>query len=53
MKTIIDKNTGLVLYCAETFYLKENETAIDELPTQAPEDETKSIYWENDKFIIK
>jgi len=25
MKTIIDKNTGLVLYCAEKFDLKENE----------------------------
>lgn len=55
MKTIIHKNTGLVHYCAESFDLKDDEIAIDALPTEPCEDETKAMYWDftNEKFIIK
>lgn len=45
MKTIIDKNTGLVLYCAEIFDLKNSEIAIDEIPTEPCLDDEKAIYW--------
>jgi hypothetical protein len=55
MKTIIDNNKGLVLYCAETFDLKNGELAIDEMPTEPCLDEDKAIYWNfnENKFEIK
>lgn len=55
MKTIIEKNTGLVLYCAEEFDLKSDEIAIDETPTEPCLDEDKAIYWNfnENKFEIK
>jgi len=55
MKTIIDKKTGFVIYCAETFELNDNEIAVDELPTLEYDQETQNIYWDfkTKQFYIK
>ena len=45
MNTIINKDSGLVLYCAETFDLKENEVAIDNLPALEYNSEIESLYY--------
>lgn len=37
MKTIIDKNTGQVLYCRDDDPTEENEIAIDEFLTEVME----------------
>ena len=55
MKTIIDKKTGLVIYCAKDFQLGDNEIAVDELPTLEYDQEKENIYWnfKTKQFYIK
>jgi len=55
MKTIINKETGLVLFCAKEFDLKDNEMAIDEICDLPYNSEIELQYWdfENKKFYVK
>jgi len=54
MKTIIDKNTGKVLYCRLDEPTLENEVAIDAI-YEGNIQETDDLYWDEEKgeFILK